>query len=94
MLIVDSETINKVKAFGITKNNPILASIIPKKIGFREIENIPEVTNFVLFFSSIPILQEFAIWLCAIQTKIKDIISNPQPTIIRIGCSKYQKGSK
>jgi len=61
ILIVDNEITNSVKAFGITRNNPILAIIIPRKIGFLEIENNPLVTNFVLFFSSIPILHELAI---------------------------------
>ena len=63
MLKVDNEIISNVNALGITRNNPIFAIIIPKNIGFLEIENTPFVTNLVLLFSSIPILQEFAIWL-------------------------------
>ena len=34
MLIVERETISKVKAFGMIKSRPILAIIIPRKIGF------------------------------------------------------------
>jgi len=63
MLIVDNEIMSKVNALGITRNNPIFVIIIPRNIGFLEIENIPFVTNLVLLFSSIPILQELAIWL-------------------------------
>lgn len=86
--------INRVKAFGITKNNPTLAIIIPRKMGFLEIENIPLVTSFALFSSSMPILQEFTICVCAIQTKIKEKMRNPQPIFCNVAFSKYQKGSK
>ncbi|MEZ4977959.1 MAG: hypothetical protein R2772_01555 [Chitinophagales bacterium] len=41
--------ISKVKALGKTKNNPILAIIIPKKIGLREKEKKPWVINLFYF---------------------------------------------
>ena len=40
ILIVDNEIINRVKALGITINTPILAIIMPRKIGFFEIEPV------------------------------------------------------
>ncbi len=72
--------INRVKAFGNTKNNPILAIIIPKKIGLREKEKKPSVTNAVLFSSSIPIRQDSLIFPCANHTNSNEIISKAQPT--------------
>ena len=90
----DKEKINSVNAFGSTKNKPKLAIIIPRKIGFLEMENIPFVTNSDFFSVSIPILHESAICVCAIHTKMIDIINNPQPTFAISGFSKYQNGSK
>ena len=61
MLTNDSVTISNVMAFGMINISPILATKIPKKMGFLEMENKPFVISSVLFSLSIPILHEFAI---------------------------------
>src|SRR5690606_16076917 len=83
-----------VNAFGVVKKSPTKLKIIPKKIGFRETENSPLVTNSVFVSVSIPIRQEFFIFPCAITVQTNATIRNPIPIYVIVILSSFFIGRK